>query len=353
MFETPGLAIAAVPPPEGKRAIIAVPDGTRPVDVAGALTALVPYVSDALVVVGLGLHRRMEPHELPRSPFPIVQHDPDDVIATGRHVGIDGFMSRHITEGDTVLGLGIVELHQYAGFSGGHKAVGVGLAGRTTIDALHHRDRVTAPGVVLGQIDGNPFRAAVDALGRAAGCQWVLQVANGRWIAGNPERAFHAAAASLDCWLDVPQRYDAAILQVPARKAVNFYQASRAATYIALSSAPPLNPGATLYLDAACPEGFGLGSGESAFAEVLARVPFPWDTLLSGAAPIGGGTQRAIMLALLLRQYRLVLCGCEDPAIFRSVGLEACRESATALAPADALRIADPFGRLPRYKFTG
>lgn len=350
MFDTASEAVAAYPPPVGKRAIIAVPDGTRPVDVEGALLALKPCVRDALVVVGLGLHRQMEPHELPQSPYPVVQHDPDDVFSTGTHHGIPGFVSRHLREGDVVFGLGIVELHQYAGFSGGHKAVAVGLGGRTTIDALHHRHRVTAPGVVLGQIDGNPFREAVDALGRAANCTWVLQVAGNRWVAGQPEAAFQTAANSLDCWLDIPTRYDAAVLVVPPKKAVNFYQASRAATYIGLSANPPLELGATLYLEASCPEGFGLGSGEQAFAELMGRVAFPWGDLLTGPAPEGGGTQRAIMLALLLQRYRVVLCGCENPAPFQAVGIEAHTQPAAALAPANALLIDDPFGKLPRLR---
>ena len=141
MFATLSEAIAAAPPPRCMRAVIAVPDGTRPIDVAGALLALKPYFPDALVVIGLGLHRPMETNELPASPFPVVQHDPDDVVPTAVCDRVPGWVSRHVREGDLVVGLGIVELHQYAGFSGGHKAVAVGLGGRETIDALHHRDR--------------------------------------------------------------------------------------------------------------------------------------------------------------------------------------------------------------------
>ncbi|MDP2309261.1 MAG: lactate racemase domain-containing protein [Pseudomonadota bacterium] len=343
-------ALAASPPPAGARVRIAVPDGTRPLDVGMALTALRPWLSgDVRAIVGLGLHRRMRPDELPTSPFPLVQHDPDDTVPTAIVDGIPGGIARAAADADVLLGVGIVELHQYAGFSGGHKAVAVGLGARATLDALHHRDRVTAPGVRLGKLEGNPFRAAVDGLGEAAGCHWTLLLAGGRWFAGEPRATLAAAAASLACWEDVPRRYSAAILRVPPKKAVNFYQASRAATYLGLSDDPPLVEGATLYLEASCPEGMGEGDGERAFAAVLATGKAPWAALLDGPAPVGAGTQRAVMIAALARRYPLVVTGVRNPASLRACGIDAVSAPAIALAPPDALLVADPFARIPRY----
>ena len=346
-------ALTAAPPPAAGRVALAIPDGTRPVAVSRALDALRACLpADTVAVVGLGLHRRMREEELPTSPFRVVQHDPDDVVPTAIVDGVPGLVSRHVAEADTVLGLGIVELHQYAGFSGGHKAVAVGCGGRATLDALHHRDRVIAPGVEIGRLAGNPFRAAVDGLGEAARCTWtLLQIGPDDWVAGEPRQALAAAAARLDCWRDGGERYPPAILRVKGRKAVNFYQASRAATYLALSPAPPLLPGATLYLEAECPEGLGEGDGERAFARVLADGRAPWGELLDGPAPTGAGTQRAVMLALLLRRFpRLVLCGVRDAEPFRAVGLEATESPADDVKRGPALDVPDPFGRLPRYR---
>lgn len=349
-FATPAEAVAACPPPRGVRTAIAIPDGTRPVDVPAALAALVPWVRDGLAVVGLGLHRPMSPAELPGSPFPLAQHDPDCTDTTEVIDGVPGAISHHLRGADVILGVGIVELHQYAGFSGGHKAVSVGLGGRATIDALHARERVIAPGVGLGALVGNPFRSVVDALGEAAGVRWVLNVAGGRWFAGPPREVLAAASASLDCWLDVDQPAEAAVLLVPPAKAVNFYQASRAATYIGLSARPPLTPGATIYLDAACVEGMGQGSGERAFAELARTVPYPYGSVLRGPPPAGGGTQRLVMLALLLQRYRLVVTGCARPEALRACGIEAHSTPASSLAPAGALVVTDPFGKLPRLR---
>lgn len=343
-------ALAAHPPPAAGRVAIALPDGTRPVDVPQALAALARHLPAATVgVVGLGLHRPMRPEELWPSPFRLLQHDPDRCVPTAVVDGVPGLVHPALAEADTVLGLGVVELHQYAGFSGGHKAVAVGCGGRATLDALHHRDRVVAPGVEIGRLEGNPFRETVDRLGEAARMRWcLLQLGPDDWEAGEPRAALRAAAARLDCWVEVPRAHAAAILEVRGPKAVNLYQASRAATYLGLSPAPPLLPGATIYLDAACPEGLGAGAGERAFAAVLRAGTPPWAALLDGPAPVGAGTQRAVMLALLLRRYRLVVCGVDDPAPLRACGLEATRAPARELAGPDALRVADPFHRLPR-----
>jgi len=345
-------ALAASPPPRDGRVALAVPDGTRPLDTGAALAALREFLpGDPLAVVGLGLHRPMRPDELPASPFPLVQSDPDDVVATRDVDGIPGSVTRALGAADHVLGIGIVELHQYAGFSGGHKCVAIGCGGRGTLDALHHRDRVTAPGVELGRLVDNPFRAAVDGLGVAARSTWCLLQAGDGWFAGDPIDTLGRAAASLDCWIDVTDLHAAVVLRVPRSKAVNFYQASRAATYLGLSAAPPLLPGATLYLDAGCPEGMGSGAGERAFAAALRATSPPWEALLSGPAPVGAGTQRAVMLALLLRRFpRLVVCGVNEPEILRAHGLEATSAPAAEVAPPEALVVEDAFARLPRLK---
>lgn len=350
LLDNPADAVAACPPPTGARVRIAVPDGTRPLDVGLALAALRPWLQgDVRAIVGLGLHRPMRPHELPASLFPLLQHDPDDTVPTAVIDGIPGGIARAAADADVLLGIGIVELHQYAGFSGGHKAVSVGIGARATLDALHHRDRVTASGVLLGRLDGNPFRAAVDSLGHAAGCRWVLLQAGRHWFAGEPRATLAAAAASLDCWEDVPRRHPAAILRVPPKKAVNLYQASRAATYLGLSVDPPLVDGATLYLEASCPEGMGQGDGERAFAAVLAAGASPWGALLDGPAPAGAGTQRAVMIAATLRRYSLVVTGVQDPEPLRACGIDATSARAIALAPPDALVVHNPFARIPRY----
>ena len=72
----------------------------------------------------------------------------------------------------------------------------------------------------------------------------------------------------------------------------------------------------------------------------------PWDELLSGAPPSGAGAQRAVMLALLAKHYRLVVEGCVRPDQLNAVGIEAT-ESVRDV-PATWLRVPHPFQRLPQ-----
>ena len=300
------------------------------------------------VVVGLGLHRPMTAEELaPLAPFDPVQSDPDDAVAYGewrwRGHCVPGLLTRAAT--GPLVSIGICELHQYAGVSGGHKGAVVGCGGRGTIAALHDRDVVTDPAVRLGEVEGNPFRSAIDDLGRQLGLPLCLGFVPQRqqWFAGNPVDVVRAAAAALEPWEEVEGIYEGAVLHVPPAKAGSLYQASRAATYLALSPRPPLAEGATLVLDAACPEGPG---AEAGFVAALSACQPPWTALLTGPPPTGAGAQRAVMLALLARRYRLLVRGCVRPQALVELGIDASAQ--TAPSGAGWLDVPAPFRKLPQ-----
>ena len=300
------------------------------------------------VVIGLGLHRPMVDAELRHlAAFHPVQHDPDDAVPTAVVDGIAGSVSRWVAEAPCAIAVGVVELHQYAGVSGGHKAVAVGCGGRQTIRALHARERVLAPGVRMGGIDGNPFRAVVDELGRAARCRWALVwvPALAKWMFGPPERVVRHALSRLDPWDWMDGPAPGIVLSVPSAKAVSLYQASRAATYLSESPAPALVPGGTIVLRAACPEGLG---SEEGFRRALSEHPAPWAPVLSGPEPSGAGAQRAVMIARLAQRYRLEVEGCDDPAPLEAVGIPATR--AMADRPATWPVVEAPFQRLPQVR---
>jgi len=324
-----------------------MPDITRPLDCRAALEALSQRLTGGVTtVIGLGLHRRMTAAECaPLVDFSPIQHDPDDTVPTATVDGIPGAVSRAVAEAALSISIGIAELHQYAGISGGHKGVAVGCGGRETIAALHHRDRVCAPGVRVGQLADNPFRAAIDGLGEAAGCRHALLYVPqaDRWLFGEPGAVVRHAASMLEPWWMVSSPAPGARLFVPTAKAASLYQASRAATYLALSPRPPVVPGGTLLLQAACPE--GLGSERGFVAALRAHSP-PWQGLLTGPPPTGAGAQRAVMLALLAQRFQLKVTGCLSAAVLREVGIDA-REEAVEL-PAGWLDVPDPFHRLPQ-----
>jgi hypothetical protein len=298
------------------------------------------------VVVGLGLHRRMRIDEMKHlAPFGATQHDPDDVVPTCTVDGIVGTVNRAVADAPYAIGVGVAELHQYAGLSGGHKAVSVGCGGRETIAALHHRDRILNRGVDLGRLDGNPFRAAVDGLGRAAGCRLALVYvpAVQRWLFGPPEQVMVQALAAMNPWWWVQSPAPGAVLVVPTSKMGSFYQASRAASYLALSPSPPLVEGATLVIVAHCEEGLG---DEAGFRRALMTNHPPWQGLLGGAPPLGAGAQRAVILAMVAAKYKIQVQGCTNCAALNAVGIDAIPEIIPP--PPTWLRVPYPMQRLPQ-----
>ena len=91
---------------------------------------------------------------------------------------------RAAVEADLLIATGIVEPHQYAGYSGGRKTLAVGAAGEALIAHTHGPAFVDHPGTRLGQIEGNPFHEAVTEAARRAGLRFILNVVLGRRQAG-------------------------------------------------------------------------------------------------------------------------------------------------------------------------
>jgi lactate racemase len=330
----------------GDAVAVTISDRTRPLDPLPALEALRARVPKQRVIIGLGLHRTMTPDELaPWSAVRPIQHDPDDVVPTKDVRGVPGLVNRAIADAAWCVSVGVAEPHQYAGFSGGHKGVAIGCGGRATIQALHARDRVMDPGVRIGAVTGNPFREIVDGLGEAARCLLALVwvPAAKVWVAGEPRAVVGEASRLGTPWYPVAGTHRNVLLKVPPSKGASLYQASRAATYLALSPNPPLEPGARLVIEAPCPEGLG---AEEGFRKALERCRPPWTELLEGPEPTGPGAQRAVILALIAKRYRLVLTGVIDPEPFRAVGIEASPEAATP--DEDWLQVPEPFVRIPQ-----
>jgi len=275
--------------------------------------------------------------------YRIVDHDAQQhVVSLGQtEHDIPLTINRVAAAADLLLATGVVEPHQYAGFSGGSKIVGVGIAGEPTIAFTHGPAMLDQPGVRLGNLRDNPFQAAMREAGRRAGLRFVLNVVldgEGRALAaaaGAPD-AVHdhlGACATAASVVHAAQPYDVIIAGVGFPKDQNFYQASRAATYVGLVERPALAAGGVVILPAPCPEGVGAGTGERRFADLMHAGADQPARLLAALRAHGfpPGAQRAFMLAQLLERFRLVVVGCENPA-----ALAACHVR-TAVSIEDAL----------------
>ena len=257
--------------------------------------------------------------------------------------GVPVLVHRAAVEADLLIATGLVEPHQYAGYSGGRKTVAVGAAGEPLIAHTHGPAFVDHPGTRLGRIEGNPFHEAITEAARRAGLRFILNVVldDEKQVAcvkaGEPVET-HAqlvAFARSIYEVPVPHQYDVAIGGVGFPKDANLYQASRAASYLFFAPTPVVRPGGFLIIPARCQEGAGEGVGEQRFFVAMRDAP-DVQSILDDARRHGypPGQQRAFVMAKVLEQARVVIVGSECPDVVAACKMipAATMEEALALA---------------------
>lgn len=347
----------------GQRVVIAFTDATRACPdtllvnwLVAELAALGVAQEDITLLCATGLHRPMTAEERRQKLGPdlagrlrIVDHQPQEPAALADLGPIDGLpvvVNRLCLEADLLLATGVVEPHQYAGYSGGAKTVVIGCGGEATIKATHSPALLDQPGTRLGAITANPFQSFVRQAGRKIGLKFVINVLlddDGRIVAaaaGEPEAVHdHLVDRARAIYeVTVPRPAHLALAGVDGPKAVNLYQASRAITYLALAERTPLLPGAPILLPAAIPEGAGLGAGEQRFFEIFARFHSPQQLLQElrrTGFPAGG--QRAYVLAQALARHPVIVVGAEHPQVVETCHMRAAAGMAEGLALAEDL----------------
>ncbi len=236
--------------------------------------------------------------------------------------GVPVILHRAVVEADLLLATGIVEPHQYAGYSGGRKTVAIGAAGEELIAHTHGPAFVDHPGTRLGRIEGNPFHEAITEAARRAKLRFILNVVldeDKRILkvgAGNPEMAFQELVHFARSVYEVPIccQYDIAIGGVGFPKDSNLYQASRAPSYLFFAPIPVVRPGGYFIIPARCEEGAGTGVGEQRFLAAMRDSP-SIQSILDDARRYGypPGQQRAFVLAKVLEKNKVIIVGSECP----------------------------------------
>ena len=347
-------AVAARP---GATAVIAVTDLTR----ASPDAVLVPPLLDELntggiadqritVIVAVGLHRATTDAEKREKLGRVVDRvrvvdsdgrDPSGLVDLGPipPYGVPGSTQRIVKDADLVIATGIVEPHQYAGYSGGRKTIAIGCCGEPVIAATHGMRFLEDPGVRLAKIEGNPFHQTITEIARRAGLRFCLNV-----VTDDRERVVAVAAGGPDEVLgelvnvaarlytrSIGKQYDIAIAGVGKPKDVNLYQASRAATYLRFAPTPVVREGGVIIIPAQLEEGAGEGPGEQRFLAALERAESPAAVVEEARRHFAGGEQRAVMVALTLQHCLVIVAASESPEVVRLAKLRAAVDVEEAL----------------------
>ncbi|KAB1193902.1 DUF2088 domain-containing protein [Haloferax sp. MBLA0076] len=278
------------------------------------------------IVVGLGLHRPMTDEELrdglgEYAPL-AVNHDPHAAVTLGAVDGCPIAVHPAVADADVVVSTGMVEPHQYAGFSGGAKTVVIGAGSEAIIRYTHGPEMLSRDGVRLGRVRGNPFRETLDRAGLIAGPDFCLNVTKGPdgflgAAAGDPTSVVRSLASTARDALSVSvdADYDAVVCGVGAPKDANLYQATRAATYVALGDCNPLTARGRLVVPAALGEGAGEGTGERRFFDALSSATDAdslYESMRAGYEP---GAQRAFVVARVLREHDVYVTNSAAPDV--------------------------------------
>jgi nickel-dependent lactate racemase len=291
------------------------------------------------LLCGIGMHRPSTPEEkmvklgeevVKR--YRVLDHEPrnpDVLVDLGMtETGIPLSVNRIAYESDLLIATGIVEPHQYAGYSGGRKTLAIGAAGEAMIAFTHGPKLAEHPDTRLGRIEGNPFHEIISEAANRAGLRFILNAVmdeKKRIVAvsaGKPETTFLNLVKTARGIYEVPipHPYDVAIAGVGFPKDANIYQASRSASYLFFAPTSVVKEGGVIIVPAPTPEGAGDGVGEKRFFEKM-RQAHDMSSLLEELRRTGypPGAQRAFIMAKVLEKVDVIFVGSETPDLVRKL----------------------------------
>ena len=308
--------------------IIAVPDFTREAHLKKILPGLLDKLikkgaryKDIEILIATGLHRQPTKKEVRNNLGRIAKrvrvssHDYRNVFYAGRSKGnVPMYLDKKLKGADSIITIGVVEPHLYAGYSGGVKVLSIGLAGEKTINATHHPRFLDHPGTRICSIKGNIFQGFIHEAASGLPITYSINIINNKndgilkVFEGRPETCFkNAVRYSQKIFEKKIYRFiDAVICGIPAGKGVNIYQASRIFNYVADTRSPVIKKESFVLVKAGLEEGFGKGLGERRFMKKILGMKDP-DNLIDEIKKGGclAGEHRAYMVAKALKKARL------------------------------------------------
>lgn len=278
-------------PLKGKKNIsIAIPDITRPKIPQGVLEVILENLVKSFqgyiyIFIGTGLHsftqsdmyemipRQFINHEKIRIKFHDANSD-DNIYIGDTKKGTPIYVEKEYYYSDLKLSIGVVEPHQFAGFSGGSKGVVIGLGGEKTISRNHAL--IMDPRSRIGIIKGNPLREDIEEAGQMININYLINFVMNldnkpmNIICGENPESFRKTVNYIKelTGYKVGKKYDLVITSPGGfPRDIDLYQAQKAIT-------PALSickDGGIILLISECPR----GSGEREYLELIKQVKTP------------------------------------------------------------------------------
>jgi nickel-dependent lactate racemase len=285
-----------------RSAAIITSDATRAVPTArlldptlGALLGAGVPLEGIDLIVGTGAHRAATVAEEAAMLGPrwagrlrVSSHDPRaadlvDVgaLPDGTRLRID----RRVAEADVRVAFGQVEPHEFAGFTGGRKAVLPAVADYQATARNHRLERLLHPAVRSGVLGGNPIHEEMVRAARLARLDFIVNVVLDRDLrplavaAGDVEAAHEELVAFVRGYAGLPRPFppgeppDIIVIGPGEPLAINLYQSVKALVGVE----PLLAPLPTEDVAAAGDMAVGAGRGAAGRRPVVVLLSRCWD----------------------------------------------------------------------------
>ena len=332
----------------GEKIAIITSDITRPVpsykiipSVLNELRHAGVFMADVCVVFALGVHRRHTPAEMQKlvgeevfKAVRCIDGDPDDCIHLGTtRQGTPVDVTRVVAEADKRIGIGNIEYHYFAGYSGGAKAIMPGVSTRAAIQNNH--SGMVKPEAAAGRLDGNPVRQDIEEAMDYCPLHFIVNVVLDEKkevinaVAGHYIEAHRAGCRFLDSLYRIPIRARADIViasQGGSPKDLNLYQTQKALD----NAKHAVRKGGIIILVGSCREGLG----EDVFEEWMTRSASPGAMIERIQKDFQLGGHKAAAIALVLRDADIFLVSDMEPEFVRKIFLKPYSRTQDALADA-------------------
>ena len=344
----------------GGRILIVVPDSTRSAHLKDILTVLLKRIegraSSVEIIVATGLHKKHDRGQIENiigkaacNRVKVSSHSQDISNLERRGVtslGIPIVLNKKLREYDSVMTVGVIEPHLYAGYSGGAKTIAIGLAGEETINATHSIRFLDHPGTAIGSVKSNQFQKTLWEILGDIRVPFTINCINdscGEAIAvfsGSVKDVFaRGVRFAKDAFgVSVNAQSDVVVAGVGYPKDVNLYQASRAINYVLDVERPVLKQGGILIVAAALRDGIGDGVAENRFYGAVSGMVSPQGFVEKTRR--GGciaGEHRAYMVARPMQHYNVILVTRGNKALWRKLPFPCFENIKEALVHAEII----------------
>jgi nickel-dependent lactate racemase len=243
-----------------------------------------------------------------------------DLLALGTTSrGTPVFVHPSFHHADLRVVVGLIDPHQFVGYTGGGKCAAVGLAGAQTIEANH--SLLFHPRAVVGEIHANPVRQDIEEISKMMGVHFVVNVVldeRNRLIkafSGDPLKVEKAGSEFCRTAYEIciSEEYDVVIASPGGYpKDINLYQAQKGLAH----ATPLVRKGGDIILLAECPD----GHGSETFYETMKKYRHPQEVIDAfSKEKFKMGAHKAFLWAKSLAKAHVHLCSTLEERLNREL----------------------------------